>query len=60
MALSGIIGFLTILFIFSFFNLIFNLLSVKRCSLLIFFIIVSKQIASYTLPVTREVYNCRF
>ena len=28
--------------------------------LAIFFIIVSKQIASYTLPVTREVYNCRF
>ena len=35
-------------------------IAVNHFSLLIFLIIVSKQIASYTLPVTREVYNCRF
>ena len=50
-------------YIFNYFIHFFFLLSctsVNRFSLLIFFIIVSKQMASCTLPVTREVYNCSF
>ena len=57
MAFSEIITFLTILFVFFF---LLTYISINRFSLLIFFIIVSKQIASCTLPVTRDVYNCRF
>ena len=56
MARSGIIRFLAILIFF----FLLSHIHINRFSLLISFIIVSKQIASFTLPVTREVYNCRF
>ena len=57
MAQSGIIRFLTILFILFF---LLSYVPVSRFALSILFIIVSKQIASCTLPVTRGVYNYRF
>lgn len=43
-----------------FFFILLSYIPVNRFSPLISFTIVSKQIASYKLPVNREVYNCRF
>ena len=43
-----------------FFFILLSYIPVNRFSPLISFTIVSKQIASYKLPVSREVYNCRF
>ena len=56
-AYSGISRFLTILFIFFF---LLSYIFVNSFLPLIFFIIVSNQIASCALSVTREVHNCRF